>query len=186
MALLGTRADFSQNNLLWKLRKLGFSSWETIGQYGCFVTAMANVAQAQGQDFTPASMNDALKAHGQFVRDSYGQIADVAGYGALTVVAPRSRFVEQKNWPGTAVAPFSYFDVRSSTNTEIIAMLDYHPEKAGVQTHFVRIVGLNAAKNDIEIVDSWDGKRKWLSTIAARGGKKANQIIWSAGKYQKR
>lgn len=185
MALLGTRADFSQNNLLWKFKKLGQSTWETIGGYGCLVTAAANVYQAQGADWNPASVNDRLKALGLFVRDSYGQVADVAGYSALGAVSPRTLFVEQKNWPGTVVAPFAYFDVRSSVNTEIIAMLDYHPEKAGIQTHFVRVVGLNAAKNDIEIVDSWDGKRKWLSSIAAQGGKKANQIIWSAGKYRK-
>lgn len=185
MALVGTKADFSQNDIRWKWKKLGQSTWETIGQYGCLVTAAANVFQAQGGDFTPASVNDALKAKGLFVRDSYGQIADVAGYSALGVVSPKTHFVEQKNWPGTTVAPFSYFDVRSSTNTEIIAMLDYHPEKSGIQSHYVRIIGINAAKNDIEIVDSWDGKRKWLSTIAAKGGKKANQIIWTAGKFKK-
>lgn len=146
---------------------------------------MANVAQAQGTNLNPSSVNDALKKHGGFVRDSYGQIADVAGYSVLTSIAPHSRFVEQKNWPATTSAPFSYFDVRSSTNTEIIAMIDYHPEKSGVQSHFVRIIGLNPAKNDIEIVDSWDGKRKWLSTISKLGGKKPNQIIWTAGKYKK-
>lgn len=179
-----TKADFSQNDLRWKFKKLGSSSWETIGMYGCFVTAMANVAQAQGADFTPASLNDTLKTRGLFLRDSYGQMADTS-YAALSAVAPHSHLIEQKNWPGTAVAPFSYFDVRKSTTTEIIVKLDYHPEKAGVQSHFVRVIGLNAAKNDIEIVDSWDGKRKWLSSISAKGGKKPNQIIWTAGKYQK-
>lgn len=185
MALIGTKADFSQNDPRWKNRLLGFSTWEKLGLYGCLVTAFANVAQAQGGDFDPATMNEALKIRGQFVRDVYGQIADIAGYSALSVVAPNSRFIEQKNWPGTQVAPFEYFDVRSSTKTEIIVMLDYHPERAGVQTHFCRVIGLNAAKNDIEILDSFTGKRVWLSSIAALGGKKANQIIWSAGKYNK-
>lgn len=183
--MASTKADFSQNNPSWKFKKLGSSTWETIGNYGCLVTAFANVAQAQGSNLDPASVNDLLKQHGLFVRDSYGQIADIAGYSALSSIAPHSQFVEQKNWPGTVVAPFSYFDVRSSTGTEIIVKLDYHPEKAGVQTHYCRVIGLNPAKNDIEIVDSWDGKRKWLSSIAAKGGKKANQIIWTAGKYRK-
>lgn len=183
--MASTKADFSQNDAAWKNKFLGFSSWETMGLYGCLVTAMANVAQAQGGDFNPATMNDQLKAHGLFVRDAYGQIADVSGYYALSGVWPHSHYIEQMNWPGTVVAPYSYFDVRSSTNTEIIIMLDYHPERSGIQSHYCRVIGLNPAKNDIEIVDSWDGKRKWLSTIAALGGKKANQIIWSAGKYQR-
>lgn len=185
MALSGTKADFSQNDGRWKNTKLGFSGWENIGLYGCLVTAGANVLQAQGTDIDPNGVNDLLKQKGLFVRDSYGEVADVAGYYALGQLSSRTRFVEQKNWPSTAVAPASYFDVRSSTNTEIIIMIDYHPERSGIQTHFVRVIGLNAAKTDVEIVDSWDGKRKWLSEISSRGGKNPFQIIWSAGKYQK-
>lgn len=179
-----TNADFSQNDGRWSNNLLGFSSWEKMGPYGCFVTAFANVAQAQGMDVDPAGMNQRLKDAGQFVRDSYGQIADVAGYASLGAVAPHSHFVEQVNWPADKVAPADYFDVRSSTSTEIIIMLDYHPETAGVQTHFCRVIGLNEARNDVEIVDSYTGKRVWLSSIASKGGKSALQIIWSAGKYQ--
>lgn len=181
--MASTNADFSQNDLRWKFKKLGQSSWETIGQFGCLITAAANVYQAQGANFDPSSVNDALKARGLFVRDSYGQVADVAGYSALGAVSPHTHFVEQKNWPANAVAPFSYFDVRNTVATEIIAMIDYHPEKSGIQSHYVRIIGLSPSKNDIEIVDSWDGKRKWLSSISRLGGKAPNQIIWTAGKF---
>lgn len=175
--------DYSQNNLAWKYKKLGQSTWETIGQFGCLITAASNVYNAQGWAINPAQVNDALVARGLFVRDSYGQIADVAGYSALGAVSPHTHFVEQKNYPGTMVAPFSYFDVRSTVATEIIIMIDYHPEKAGIQNHYVRVIGLNATKNDIEIVDSWDGKRKWLSSISSLGGKAPNAIIWTAGKF---
>ncbi len=185
MTLVGTKADFSQNDGRWNGVLLGFSSWEKMGPFGCLVTAMANVAQAQGQDFDPASMNQALKDHGQFVRDSFGEIADVAGYGALSVVAPHSHFVEQKNWPLQELAPYDYFDVRDTTDTEIIVMLDYHPETAGIQPHYCRVIGLNETRDNIEVVDSFTGKRIWLADLAARVGKKANQIIWTAGKYQK-
>jgi Peptidase_C39 like family len=183
--MASTNADFSQNDPRWAGHMLGFSSWETVGRYGCFVTAMANVAQAQGSDVNPDQINQMLKDRGKFVRDSYGQIADITGYDALGALGLHSHFVEQKNWPGTDVAPASYFDVRTSVNTEVIIMIDYHPETAGVQTHFVRVIGLNTAKTDVEIVDSWDGKRKWLSTISSKGGKTPFQIIWSAGKFQK-
>lgn len=182
--MASTKADFSQNNPAWAGDLLGFSTWEKMGPFGCLVTAFANVAQAQGVDIDPRGMNQALKNHGQFVRDSYGQVADVAGYGALSVVCPNSKFVEQKNWPAQEVAPYDYFDVRNTTATEIIIMLDYHPETAGIQSHYCRVIGLNDARNDIEIVDSYTGKRIWLSEIASRVGKQANQLIWTAGKYQ--
>lgn len=183
--MASTKADFSQTDPRWANVKLGFSSWENFARFGCLVTAMANVAQAQGYDIDPVGVNNELKRTGQFVRDMYGEVADINGYAALSVIAPHSKFVEQKNYPGNTVAPYSYFDVRNTTDVEIIIMIDYHPETAGIQNHYVRVIGLNAARNDIEIVDSYDGKRKWLSTIAAQGGKTAAQIIWTAGKYQK-
>ncbi len=184
MTVIGTKADFSQNDVRWKSNLLGFSTWEKLGPYGCFVTAMANVAQAMRKDFTPATMNQKLKEKGLFVRDTYGQVADTS-YEALAAAVPGIKFVERQSWPGSIVAPGSYFDVRNTTNTEIIVMLDYHPETAGVQTHFCRVIGTNAKKDDVEIVDSYTGKRIWLSSISSRVGKKGLQIIWSAGKYQK-
>lgn len=183
--VIGTKADFSQNDPRWGAKHLGKSSWETIGRYGCLVDSFANVAQAQGQDFDPGTMNDALVNAGEFVTDVYNQVADVRGYASLTKVAPHSKFVEQQNWPGDQVAPYGYFDVGTSVNTEIIIMIDYHPETAGIQSHYCRVIGLNTAKNDIFIVDSWDGQRKWLSTISNKNGKHPNQIIWTAGKYIK-
>lgn len=183
--MASTNADFSQNDPRWANNLLGFSSWEKMGPFGCLVTAFANVAQAQGQDIDPAGMNQALRDHGQFVRDGYGQIADVAGYGALGTVSPHSHLIEQKNWPAAEVAPAAYFDVRSSTAIEVIIMLDAHPEQAGIQSHYVRVIGLSADKKDVEIIDSWDGKRKMLSAYANRGNKNPFQIIWTAGKYQK-
>jgi hypothetical protein len=180
-----THADFSQNDPRWAKQMLGFSSWETIGRYGCAMAAGANIITAQGNQMTPTDVNSALKAHGLFVRDSYGQIADFAGYTVFGAISPHTHFVEQKSWPASQVAPASYFDVRSSVDIEVMAMIDYHPESAGIQTHFVRIIGLNAARNDVEIVDSWDGKRKWLSTIAAKGKRSPLQIIWSAARYKR-
>lgn len=181
----GTNSDYSQNDPAWSGQLLGFSTWEKLGPFGCLVAAFANVASAQGQQMNPADVNNALKAHGLFVRDSYGQVADVAGYSALGAITPHSHFVEQKSWPANEVAPASYFDVRSSVDTEVIIMLDYHPETAGVQSHYCRVIGLNDAKNDVEIVDSYTGKRVWLSSIASKGGKNPFAIIWTAGKYQR-
>lgn len=185
MSGIGTHSDFSQNDPRWSGVLLGFGTTEKLGPYGCLVDAMANVASAQGQYMSPVDVNNALKAHGLFVRDSLGQIADVAGYYALGAITPHSHFVEQKNWGANEVAPAAYFDVASSVNTEIIIQIDSHPEQAGIQSHYCRVVGLANGGKDVEIVDSWDGQRKLLSAYANRGNKNPFQIIWSAGKYTK-
>lgn len=186
MSGTGTHSDYSQNDPAWAGHLLGFSTWEKIGPFGCLETAFANVSSAQGQQLTVQQVNDALKAHGAYVRDAYGQLADISGYAALSLITPHSRFVEQQNWPGTVVAPASYFDVAASVSTEVIIGIDSHPEQSGVQWHYVRVVGLANGGKDITIVDSWDGQRKLLSTYAARKpGKTPFQLIWSAGRYTK-
>jgi hypothetical protein len=178
--VIGTKADYSQNNPAWAGQMLGFSRSETIGRYGCLVTALANVAQAKGKGVDVSEMNAALKGKKLF---SGPEKSDVARADVLSLLYPDIKFEGVFSWGAHIVAPAAFFDVRSSTKTEIIVQIDYHPERAGLQQHWCRVVGLNAARNDVEIVDSWDGKRKWLSSIGARGGKKPFQLIWKAWKY---
>lgn len=179
-----THADFSQNDPRWKSHLIGFTTSETMGLYGCLIDAAANVITAQGDTMTPDDVNNALKARGDFVKDSLGQIGDVAGYSAIGSLSPHTHFVEQKSWPANVVAPIEYFDVGASVTTEVIVEIDYHPETSGEQSHYCRVIGVNAARNDVEILDSYTGQRVWLSSIASKGGKKPLQIIWGAGKFQ--
>lgn len=176
--LLGTKADFSQRDPRWAGKKLGFAKWQTLGGYGCLITAYANVAQAMGKDATPLSINEAFKKKNMFVIDDVGEKSDVRSFDALCAVYPDIKYVETINW-GSKLADIKYFDVRATTKKEIILMMDMRPYKAGVQTHFCRVIGTNAAKNDVEIVDSWDGKRKWISSY----GKPANKLIYKAFKF---
>ncbi len=179
--MASTKADFSQRDPRWSGNKLGFGKWQTLGGYGCYVTAYANVAQAHGHDVTPADVNRLLKAKNLFVRDSVGEVSDISRPDALSVLFPNTRFVEQKVW-GNKLADIAYFDVRHTTKTEIILMMDMRPDKAGVQTHFCRVIGTHPSRpGDVEIVDSIDGKRKWISSY----GKPANKLIYKAVKFQK-
>lgn len=174
-----TKADFSQRDPRWAATMLGFATHETMGSYGCLVAAFANVAQAQGKDVTPAQVNQMLKDHGQFVIDSLGEKADIAGSGSLTAIFPDIKNIENKNW-GDALADIKYFDIRSSATDDIIVFLDYHPEKSGIQNHYCRVIGINDAATDVEVVDSYTGKRIWLSSLGAPAGK----LIYRAHKYR--
>lgn len=178
MTLIGTKADYSQQDTRWAGSLLGFATWQTMGAYGCYVTAYANVAQANGKDTDPQEMNWALRDHNLFSVDAVGQKSDISRNDALSVVFPDIQLVDYKNW-GTSLADISYFDVRDTTKTEIILMLDYHPERSGIQMHFCRVIGVNDAKDDVEIVDSYTGKRIWVSSLGAA----ANKLIYSAVKF---
>lgn len=176
--LLGTKADFSQRNPRWAGKKLGFAKWQTLGGYGCLITSYANVAQAMGKDVTPNDINELFKKHKLFVKDDVGEVSDVSRFDALSIVFPDIKYTDYKDW-GNKLADIKYFDVRHTTKIEIILMMDMRPYKSGIQTHFCRVIGINAAKNDVEIVDSWDGKRKWISSY----GKPANKLIYKAFKF---
>lgn len=178
MAQLGTKADFSQQDPRWSGQMLGFATWQTLGGYGCYVTSYANVAQANGKDVDVAQMNELLKQHNLFSVDSTGQRSDISRNDALSVVFPDIQFVEAKYW-GSQLADIAYFDVRNTTKTEIIVYIDYHPDRAGIQSHFCRVIGINDSKTDVEVVDSYTGKRIWLSSLGAP----ANKLIFSAFKF---
>jgi hypothetical protein len=182
MTLLGTKADFSQRDPRWKGIFLGFSDEQTMGPYGCFVASMASVAQAQGKDIDPKQMNQVLKDKGQFVVDSVGEKSDVAGPGALSKIYPDIENIENKNWGRSALTPedFKFFDIRRSATDDIIVMLDYHPTKAGIQNHYCRVIGINDKADDIEIVDTYTGKRIWVSSL----GRAAKYLIYRAYKYR--
>lgn len=176
--MASTKADFSQRDGRWANVLLGFGKWQNMGGYGCLVTAYANVAQANGKDIDPAGMNQAFKDRNLFSVDAVGEKTDVSVADAISRVYPDIKLVETKDW-GSALADIGYFDVRSTTKTEIIVMLDYHPERAGLQQHWCRVIGTNANKTDVEVVDSYTGKRIWLSSL----GKDANKLIYRAFKF---
>jgi hypothetical protein len=179
MSVIGTKADFSQQDPRWAGHLLGFANWQTMGAYGCYVDAMANVAQANGKDIDPGQLNELLKQHNLFAVDAVGEKSDISRHDALSIIYPDIKMVETKNW-GTSLADIAYFDVRNSTQDEIILMLDYHPDRSGIQMHFCRVVGTNDAKTDVEIVDSYTGKRIWVSSLGAPAGK----LIYFAVKFR--
>lgn len=179
--VIGTKANFSQNDGRWKGLLLGYSKTETMGQYGCLVTSMANVAQAAGIGVNPAEMNDRLKAKALY---SGAQGNEVSRADALAIIYPEIKYIENAQWPKSLLAPIDYFNIRNKDNTEIIVKIDYRADVAGQQWHWCRVIGTNQALNDVEIVDSYTGKRIWLSDIAKKGRKEPMQMVWAAWKYQ--
>lgn len=184
MALKGTKADFSQRDSAWADILLGFSTWQKIRTFGCVIGSIANIGQAQGYDVTPADVNRMLKDKNQFVFDGYKppQKSDLAGPGAVTKIFPKVQNIENKDWGKKILTrdDIKFFDIRKNATDDIMVKIDYHPETPGRQDHYCRVIGTNSSYTDVEVVDTYTGKRIWLSSLGASAGK----LIYKAYKYR--
>src|SRR5258708_22105262 len=79
---------YSQRDPRWSGHALGWGpALGTIGQYGCFLTDLAAIAQDSGHPETPASLDDLLTGLKAFVRDPSGTF-DLLTDNALEVAFP--------------------------------------------------------------------------------------------------
>lgn len=177
--------DYSQNDIRWRDEPLGFSTWWKIGNSGgqsswsggCLITSAAMAASYLGHVINPSEMNRRCKqagvinAEGDIVRDDF-----------VTRIFPDIKTVDVKNWP-TQPADLRFFDIRNDLTTEILVKIDSQPA-AGLQSHFLRVIGWDGGK-DIIVVDPWDGKRKGLSAYAARHSKDVPRIVYKAIKLHR-
>lgn len=163
---------YSQNDPRWKQITIGFDSGtnDTIGKYGCYLTAIANVCEWAGHSFTPQEINDLAKHNGWFVDGDLINRDDIPA-----LLCSNLGYVGRKNWPGPV--DMSYFDDASEPNVAYIIKIDASPAD-GVQTHFTMVYGESG--NDLYIDDSWDGARKLLSHYGTPSG-----VIYSAMKFVK-
>jgi hypothetical protein len=161
---------YSQNDSRWKSVLLGFGTG-TIGQYGCFVTAYANLLTYYGHNTTPLQMNDIMKERKWFTGTSKNLVAN--HQVPQTLYPSEIKWVEDKQWPNPV--DWNYFNDANDINILYIIKLDSSPA-AGVQDHFVLVQGKKG--NDLLIDDPWDGKRKMLSAYGDPA-----KILYASYKY---
>lgn len=151
---------YSQNNPAWKNAALGFDSpdrnspsYGTIGQYGCYVTAIANVCNWAGMNLNPQQINDMCKQNGWFTR------SDLISNDAIPAnLCSNLQYAGKTVWRDAT--PMDFFSDANDPTVCYIICIDASPA-AGIQTHFVMVWG--TLGNDLEIDDSWDGIRRPLS-----------------------
>lgn len=173
-------SGYAQTDPRWSGDKLGLSTYWTMGMAGCLVTAGANVLRAFGHDITPGDLNRLATSEGLINANG-----DVVRHDWLAVLFPDVlRYVERRDW-GNQPADLHYFDIRNDLNTEIILQIDDSPA-AGMQTHFMRVVGWDGGI-DVIVDDSWDAVRKGVSKYGTRWNpdRAAKDIIYTADKYVK-
>lgn len=169
---------YSQRDSAWANTILGFDSsdqnsndYGTIGMYGCYVTAIANLCQWAGNDLNPVQINDICRQNGWFVNGD-----EIVRDDIPALLCSNLGYVGRTNWSGPT--DINFFDDASDPNVVYIIEIDASPAPR-IQKHFTMVWSKPDA-NDLEIDDSWDGVRKALSHYGT-----PSVIIQSAMKFIK-
>ncbi len=170
--------EYSQNDPAWKNNRLGISvsAGDTIGNYGCYVTSIANVCKWAGHDVTPQQVNDICVQNGWFTESTPGDRDLVARDDVPALLCGNLQFAGRTNWSSTT--DMAFFADASDPNVAYIIKIDAST-RPGVQTHYV-MVWATYNNGDLQIDDSWDGVRKKLSAYG-----NPSRIIYSAMKFVK-
>lgn len=138
----------SQRDEKWKLKRLGTGTG-TIGNYGCLLVCHAMMLTYYGHEFLPDVLNEVYKTKDVF--DLGNQINFFAAanvFGDITAD-------EYYNCYDTP-CDLSKIDAQLEKKQPVIALVDFSPT-AGVQTHFVLIIG-KAEDGHYLINDPWTGE----------------------------
>ncbi len=165
---------YSQNDPAWKNNKIGFDTGpgETLGNYGCYVTAIANVCAWAGNDLNPVQVNQICKERGWY---SQGDLINNNEIPAI--LCSNLSFASATHWVGPT--DMGFFADASDNSVAYIICIDASVAP-GVQTHFT-MVHAKSGVDDLIIDDSWDGTRKKLSLYG-----RPSAIIQSAYKFIKK
>lgn len=165
--------SYSQNDPQWKNTKIGFDTGptDTIGNYGCYMTAIANVCAWTGNNLNPSQINDLCKQNNWLVSSDL-----VSNDSVPALLCNNLQFIGKTMWRDAT--SMNFFDDASDPNITYIICID-SSLSPGIQTHYV-MVWATLGNGDLEIEDSWDGVRKSLSHYG-----NPSVIIQSATKFVK-
>ena len=138
----------SQKNQIWGSKKLGTSS-VTISNYGCLLTCHSMMLTYFGHDLLPDVLNEVYKSKGVFDQGNLINFwAAATCFDDITV----GEYYNCYDLP----CDLSKIDKQLEKKMPVIALVDFSPT-AGVQTHFVLIIGKTEDGHYL-INDPWVGE----------------------------
>jgi len=144
--------SISQKDPKWGLKKLGTSS-VTIGNYGCYLTCLSMLLKYYGHEQSPDVLNELFKSNGVYANKN------LISSSLVPKAYPDIKFDEKYNCK-TKPCDLTKIDKYLNEKKPVIAQVDFSP-KAGIQTHFVLIIGKE--NEDYFINDPWTGETYFFS-----------------------
>lgn len=138
----------SQKDARWGLKRLGTGT-VTISNYGCLLTCHSMMLTYFGHELLPDVLNEVYKSKGVFDQDT------LINFWAAATCFDDIKVGEYYNCYNDP-CDLSKIDNQLNKKMPVIAMVDFAPT-AGVQTHFVLIIGKTDDGHYI-INDPWNGE----------------------------
>lgn len=147
-----TIQPLNQRDDRWAKEKLG-TSINSIGNYGCLLVCCTMIAKYYGHEVDPIILNSLFVKNGSYQNGNLYR-----WYEGLPKVFNDIKCTKLVNTPANLTkAQFDEIDNELSAGRPVIFQVDFNPQDAPVQTHFVLCV---AKENDNYIVnDPWYGDR---------------------------
>jgi 5S rRNA maturation endonuclease (ribonuclease M5) len=144
----------SQNDVRWKLKKLGTST-STIGGYGCNLVCHSMMLRYYKHEFIPDALNQLYIEKGVY------QDQNLINFWAIPNVFPditADQFIQCPTDP----APLTLIDEYLNKNKPVILLVDFDMKTQGLQSHFVLAIGKD--NNDYLVNDPWTGETYWFTS----------------------
>lgn len=140
----------SQRDPRWRDLKLGTSE-VTIGDYGCLLVCTAMLAEYYGHPVSVPELNQRYAAQQAFEQGSLYR-----WYQGLPVAFPDIRLIRLENTPEPLTpSQFADIDRQLRAGHPVIVQVDFRPEDAPVQPHYVVIIGEHFGQ--YLVADPWYG-----------------------------
>ena len=154
---------YSQRDPRWSADHLGLpqaSRLSTIGDYGCAITAIAQMRTLMGFATTPPDVQATLLQAGAFRRD---QTLNLVNWPRVPVAYPQFQYNGRHDYPSTPTPTrvLNLITDRLALGRPTIIYVDASPYVKGLQQHFVLVVG-QSETGDLYIDNPWNGRQQDL------------------------
>ena len=163
---------FCQRSDPWQSSLLGFSSSDTIHDYGCVITDLAMILNYYGANTNPGDMNNWLKANGGYASQ------DLVVWGAVAQHGPNVSYAGGSDWSAVP-ANLGAVNAELDAGYPVIANVCLFKTTAN---HYVVIVG-HSGTTSYTVNDPWDGQQHTIPDARYSNGASPSVAIWGIQRY---
>lgn len=165
---------FSQRDARWAQVRLGASAY-TLGNAGCAVTAAAMVASVVQPDITPLTLVNWLNVNFGFTGGG------LLYWSKVAEAVPGLAFAGYHLWRSVP-ADLARLALALHTGPQVI-QVDFHPQTAALDSHFVTALRVLDDGADVEIIDPWTGNMGTLLGLYGAPGWTLSRAVYALAEF---